>query len=85
MVQLPLGAVVSLFCVSLVSFAAITLRVASQRVFYCCKRVFRYRLNPETFGYTLVKGSSLELRTRRLPVSPPISSLHFSVAHNNSV
>jgi hypothetical protein len=22
---------------------------------YCCKRVFRYRLSPETFGYTLVR------------------------------
>jgi len=32
-----------------VSFAAITLCVASQRVL-----TFHYRLNPETFGYTLV-------------------------------
>jgi hypothetical protein len=31
--SLPLGAVVSLLCVSLVSFAAITLCVTSQRVF----------------------------------------------------
>jgi hypothetical protein len=31
---LPLGAAVSLFCVSLVSFAAITLCVASQQVFF---------------------------------------------------
>jgi hypothetical protein len=22
--------------------------------FYCCKRIFRHRLSPETFGYTLV-------------------------------
>jgi hypothetical protein len=22
--------------------------------FYCCKRIFRYKLSPETFGYTLV-------------------------------
>jgi hypothetical protein len=21
---------------------------------YCCKRIFRYRLSPKTFGYTLV-------------------------------
>jgi hypothetical protein len=21
---------------------------------YCCKRIFRYRLSPETFGYTLI-------------------------------
>jgi hypothetical protein len=39
---------------SLVSFAAITLCVASQRVYYyCC--LFRYRLSTETFGYTLVQ------------------------------
>jgi hypothetical protein len=37
-----------------VSFAAITFCVASQRVFYCFKGTFRYRLSPETFGYTLV-------------------------------
>jgi hypothetical protein len=36
-----------------VSFAVITLCVASQRVFIC-KRIFRYRLSPETFGYTLL-------------------------------
>jgi len=23
---------------------------------YCCKRIFRYRLSPETFGYTLVSA-----------------------------
>jgi hypothetical protein len=41
--------------VSLMSFAAMTRCVASQRVlFFCCKRVFRYGLSPETFGYTLV-------------------------------
>jgi hypothetical protein len=40
--------------VSLVSFAAITLCVASQRVFIVVKRIFRYRLSPETFGYSLV-------------------------------
>jgi hypothetical protein len=37
-----------------VSFAAITVFVAPQRVFYCCRRIFRCRLSPETFGYTLV-------------------------------
>jgi len=25
--------------------------------FYCCKRIFRYWLSPETFGYTLVHAS----------------------------
>jgi hypothetical protein len=36
-----------------VSFAAITLCVASQS-FYCCKLTFRYQLSPETFGYIIV-------------------------------
>jgi hypothetical protein len=40
---------IGILWVSLVSFAAITLCVASQRV------VFRYRLSPETFRYTLVR------------------------------
>jgi hypothetical protein len=37
-----------------VSFAAITLCVASQRmfIFVCC--LFRHRLSPEIFGYTLL-------------------------------
>jgi hypothetical protein len=35
----------------LVSFAAITLCVDSQRVVYCCC-LFRYRLSPETFDTT---------------------------------
>jgi hypothetical protein len=35
-----------------VSFAAITLRVASQRVFIVVS--VRFRLSPETFGYTLI-------------------------------
>jgi hypothetical protein len=37
-----------------VSFAAITLCVAFQRVFIIVVYLFRYRLSPETFGYTLV-------------------------------
>jgi len=28
----------------------------SETSVYCCKRIFRYRLSPETFGYTLVKN-----------------------------
>jgi hypothetical protein len=43
---------IAVLWVSLVSFAAITLCVDSQRVFICC--LFRYRLSPETFGYSLV-------------------------------
>jgi hypothetical protein len=37
-----------------VSFASISVCVASQPVFYCSKRMFVYRLSPETFGYTIV-------------------------------
>jgi hypothetical protein len=36
------------------SFAVITLCVASQRVFIVVSVYFVYRLSPETFGYTLV-------------------------------
>jgi hypothetical protein len=31
---------------------------------YCCKRIFRYRLSPETFGYTLVAPRIRDLDTR---------------------
>jgi hypothetical protein len=37
---------------------------------YCCKRIFRYRLNPETFGYTLVRKKSC-------PKSPPWTVVHL--------
>jgi len=44
---------ITILRVSLVSFAAITIYVASQSV--CCSCcLFRYRLSPETFEYTLV-------------------------------
>jgi hypothetical protein len=54
-----------------VSFAAITLCVAYQRVFivYCC------RLRPETFGYTLV-SSSLLCKTVKIKIYINII-LHF--------
>jgi hypothetical protein len=46
---------IAILWVNLVSFAAITLCVASQQVFvYCCKHMFHYWLSPETFGYTLL-------------------------------
>jgi hypothetical protein len=45
---------IAILWVSLVSFVAITLCVTSQRVFIVVTRIFRYRLSPETFGYTLV-------------------------------
>jgi hypothetical protein len=44
-----------------VSFAAVTLRVASQRATPKGKGIFRYRLNPETFGYTLVHDETTYL------------------------
>jgi len=53
-----------------VSFAAIALCIASQLVFIV---IFRYRLSPETFGYTLVFELQLhdeDLRT--LYASPNI-------------
>jgi hypothetical protein len=37
-----------------VSFAAVTLCVASQTSITKGKRMFCYRLSPETFGYTIV-------------------------------
>jgi hypothetical protein len=40
-----------------VSLAAITLCVASQRVFIVVSVLFRYRLIPETFGYILACNS----------------------------
>jgi len=48
---------IAVLLVSLVSFAAITLLVASQRMFYCCKRIFRYRL---IFGYALLAPRILQ-------------------------
>jgi len=52
---LQLGAVVSLFLwISLLSFAAITLCVASQWVNECLLLLFHYRLSLETLGYTLI-------------------------------
>jgi hypothetical protein len=63
MVQLPATkcSCIIILSVSLVSFAAITLCVP---VYYCC--LFRYRLSPETFGYTLVPGF-YSSRTPRRP------------------
>jgi hypothetical protein len=39
---------------------------------YCCKRIFRYRLSPETFGYTLVLF-------HHCTVSQPISRLEHGI------
>jgi hypothetical protein len=53
---------IAILWVSLVSFAAITLCVTSQRSVYCC--LFRYRLSPETFGYTLVSSRLVGIQTK---------------------
>jgi hypothetical protein len=39
---------------SLVSFCCRNPSCCFSTSVYCCKRIFRYRLSPETFGYTLV-------------------------------
>jgi hypothetical protein len=49
---------ITILWVSLVSFAAITLCVVSQPVFIFVSGIFRYRLSPENFGYTLVDSST---------------------------
>jgi hypothetical protein len=40
--------------VSLVSFVAHNPLYCFSTSVFCCKRIFRYRLSPETFGYTFV-------------------------------
>jgi hypothetical protein len=45
---------IAILWVSLVSFAAITLSCCFSTSGHCCKRIFRYLLSPETFGYSLV-------------------------------
>jgi hypothetical protein len=37
------------------SFAAIKLLCCFSTSVYFCRRIYRYRLSPETFGYTLVR------------------------------
>jgi len=50
------GCSIGILCVSLVSFAAITLCVASQQVFIVV--YFVNRPSPETFGCTLARAGS---------------------------
>jgi hypothetical protein len=45
---------IALLWVTLVSFATITLFVASWREFIVVSVIFRYRLSPETFEHTVV-------------------------------
>jgi hypothetical protein len=51
--SLTLGAVVSLFCESVSEFCRHNSLCCFSTSVYCCC-LFRYRLSPETFGYTLV-------------------------------
>jgi hypothetical protein len=41
-------------CISLCEFYRHNPSCSFSKSVYCCKRIFRYRLSPETFGYTLV-------------------------------
>jgi hypothetical protein len=56
--SLPLGTVISLFCESVSQsseFSCHNLLCCFSKSVCCC--LFRYRLSPEIFGYTLVFGS----------------------------
>jgi hypothetical protein len=70
-----------------VSFAAITFCVASQRVFIVVC-LFRYRLSPETFRYTLVvyvvlwQDSKVSENNAASILSYPTTSLHGVKAHH---
>jgi hypothetical protein len=56
-ISLPLGAVVSLFVSQSSEFCRHNPFCCFLTSVYCCKPIFRYRLSPETFGYTLVLHS----------------------------
>jgi hypothetical protein len=60
---------IAILWVSLVSFAAITLCVASERVIVIIY-LFPYRPSPETFGYTLVHDARLPFVFAK-PISCP--------------
>jgi hypothetical protein len=52
----PLGALVSLFVSQSSEFCRHNPLCCFSTSVYCCQRIFRYRLSPETFRYTLVYG-----------------------------
>jgi hypothetical protein len=63
--SLPIGAVVSLFCVSQSSeFCRHDPLCCFSTSVYCCCCLFRYRLGPETFGYTLVRVRPVNYQTK---------------------
>jgi len=52
--SLPLDAIVSLFVSQSSEFCRHNPLCCFWTSVYCCKRIFRYRLSPETFCYTVV-------------------------------
>jgi hypothetical protein len=54
---------IAILWVSLVSFAAITICIASRTSVYCFKRIFLYRLSPESFGYPPDRRKDKRFRT----------------------
>jgi hypothetical protein len=74
--SLPLGAVVSLFY----EFSLHNHVCYFSTSVYCCKRIFRYGLCPETFGYTIVISHSLPPRNLlRLGVQDGLFSYVFEL------
>jgi hypothetical protein len=49
----PPGVRTSCSCIAILWVSPVSFCCFSMSV-YCCKRTFRYRLSPETFGYTVV-------------------------------
>jgi len=60
------------------SFAAVTLCVASQQVFVVAV-LFHYQLSPETFGYTLVYLASFIFTSRPTSYKPLKEFLSLSL------
>jgi hypothetical protein len=92
---------IAILWVSLVRFVAITLCIASQWVFIIIIIIiillllwFRYRLSPQTFGYTLVNVQCEKLQIQNamdpsflpsfLPLEVPKSSLRFRLGTTNT-
>jgi hypothetical protein len=64
--SLPLGAVVSLFSESVSEFCQHNPLCCFSTCVYCCKHIFRYRLSPKTFGYTLASRGEMRNACRIL-------------------
>jgi len=60
--SLPLGVVVCYFVGRCSEFCGHNPLCCFSTSVYCCKLIFRYRLSPETFGYTLVFPLTPSLR-----------------------